>query len=328
MNNDRYFLITVDVEPDWFNKKESGIVSIDGLHFLQDECSRYGMIPTYLVTYAIATREKSLRVIRPYLDQRACEVGHHLHIWETPPFENANSFGVDEHWIQGIQSEIPDALFERKMLALHEAIEKNFGIAPTSHRAGRWSVDERTLSWLIEHHYRVDSSICSGFSWAGTKGVNGYIQVDSTAAPNSPYYPNGRSIAEPALEEKDALPILEVPITCIKGDVLSNSNIRGMDRLVEVLNHFGYIGFKMTSFRPSSPMSLKVFKKATRRLFQSNLPLINLMFHSTELVEGMSPYSKTGEQASLLRNKISFALECARDYRTQGITLSQAADYF
>ena len=30
---------------------------------------------------------------------------------------------------------------------------------PTSHRAGRWGIDQRTIDWLIERNFLVDTTI-------------------------------------------------------------------------------------------------------------------------------------------------------------------------
>lgn len=326
--NDKFLVITVDTESDWFDMAKNKITSVAGLPFLQDLCAQCEMIPTYLVTYEMASREESIRVIKKYLDLGLCEVGHHLHIWSTPPFENCNSYGVDEKWIGGIQSEISDDIFEKKMKSLHNAIEKNFNIKPTSHRAGRWAIDKRTLIWLEKNEYLVDTSICPYQSWIDTKGVNDYIKTDTFCVPNTPYFPDYKDITKKAQKKENTVNIVEVPVTGIKGDIFTKIKLRGINMLRLILNELGYSGIRNMSFRPSYKEPLKVFEKITHEIFQSDIPLINFMFHSSELTLGTSPYSINQNRLDLVKKKIIFALKTAKEYELKGIALSKTAAYF
>ncbi len=324
----KFIVITVDVESDWFDNKTNNITSIQGLHFLQEICDKYNTIPTYLVTYEMATREEAIKIIKEYLDKGKCEIGHHMHIWSTPPFEDGNVYGVDEKWVGGIQSEISDSVFREKMESLHLAIEKNYGVTPTCHRAGRWGIDKRTLLWLEENNYIVDSSVTSYVSWIRTKGIQEYIKTDTRFVPNFPYYPDCRDITQKATNEDNRINVLEVPVTGFKGDFLSNFNIRGMNQLRSILYKIGYKGVGRISFRPSSNLPASVFQKLVYNLFQSNLSIFNFMFHSTELTLGTSPYSMSEDLLRQLKERIIFVLKVARDFGFKGITLSEVPNFF
>ncbi|MBN1526887.1 MAG: hypothetical protein JW919_04815 [Candidatus Omnitrophica bacterium] len=327
--NGKFLVISVDTEGDWGAEKKNRITSVDGIKFLGDQCARYGMRPTYLVTYEIVNDEASVRAIREQLDRGMCEVGHHMHIWTTPPFEDPNPYRVDEKWIDGIQSEIPDRPFEQKMRSLHDAVQNNFGVKCVSHRAGRWSVDKRTLSWLEKNGYLVDSSVCPYNSWDATKGVSGRIKTGTYNAPNLPYYPSSGDLAKEAERSDEAFNILEVPVTGIKGDIFSRVKIKGFGRLRSFFNRLGYGGTGDMSFRPSYHLvPLKVFQGLTHDLFGSDTPLVNFMFHSSELSLGSSPFSGTEERLRLVREKIAFVLKTAKEYGVKGITLSESAPYF
>ena len=191
----RYLAITVDTEADWADQRLNELTNIDQLHYLQDMCGRYDGLPSYLVTYEVANSTRSVDVIRSYLDNGECEVGHHMHIWTTPPFEKPNKCGVDERWFLGIQSEISDEMFAKKMHNLHKAIQENFNVRPESHRAGRWSVDRRTLQWLKDNDYVVDTSVRSKVFWERTKGVEKYIEMNTLEAPSQPYFPHASNFA-------------------------------------------------------------------------------------------------------------------------------------
>ena len=145
----KHVIISVDVEPDWFDIEKGGLSSLRGLNFLQDAAIKHGMPLTYLVTYECAVREEAVKAIRNFMDSGMCEVGHHLHVWSTPPLDNPNPYGVDTQWIHAVQSELSDAVFDNKMKTLHDAIKVNYGTAPRSHRAGRWGQPERPIDGLI-----------------------------------------------------------------------------------------------------------------------------------------------------------------------------------
>ncbi len=255
-------------------------------------------------------------------------MGHHLHIWSTPPFENCNIYGVDEKWIYGIQSEIPDDIFHDKMKSLHVAIEKYFSVTPTSHRAGRWAIDKRTLLWLEKNNYLVDTSIRPYISLTGTKGVNSYIKTDTYYAPNTPYFPEVENITRKAEKKGNAINILEVPVTGVRGDIFRNIKLRGINRLRYIFNKLGYRGIKNSSFRPTYSEPFNVFQRMTHNFINSDIPVINLMFHSSELALGMSPYSLTKKSLELVKKKITFVLKTAKENGIKGIPLSQTATYY
>jgi len=324
----KYFVISVDTEADWFNKADNDISSIGAVPYLQEICARYGMIPTYLVTYEMAYRQEAVLVIKEYLDKDECEVGAHMHVWSAPPFENPNERGVDEKWIRGFQSEIPDDALDKKMTSLTQIIQRNYGAAPTSHRAGRWGVDRRTLVWLAGHGYLVDTSICPYVNRVGTRGVNSVIEYNSRHSPNAPYYPDSTDFTKQAVGDDDRIELIEAPATGVKGDIFGQYKFRGSGRLRNLLYKLGYTGVAARPFQPSFDIPMNVFEKMTRTLYESEIPVINMMFHSTELIAGGSPFSKTGEKLSRLKARLETALNLAKEYSIKGIKLSDVYKHF
>ena len=127
------------------------------LERFQDLCDQYNVVPTYLLAYECATRDEALKILKPLSENRRCEIGHHLHVWTTPPFQRAGPTGVDLDWIHAFQFQLPDSLFTEKAECLRQAIEKNFGRSPTSHRAGRWGIDQRTVDWMASTGFIVET---------------------------------------------------------------------------------------------------------------------------------------------------------------------------
>jgi len=315
-------VISVDVESDWFGKEENSLTSIQGLHFVQDISIKYGIPVTYLVTYECAVREEALGIIRRFMDTGFCEVGHHCHVWSTPPFENPNPYDVDTRWINAVQSELPDHVFSLKMKNLHEAIEKNYGCTPRSHRAGRWSIDERTFHWLEDNGYIVDSSMCSYMTYR-KRNMNGSMREEKFGMLSSPFYPDREDIARDITpcDPSRRFKVLEVPVTGIKGDFLRGFEFRGVDRVRNILSLFGFCGTRPISFRPSWEIPLRVFERAAHRIFEA-YDYIHFMFHSNELTLGTSPYSMTVDHVNLIRRKIDCVFRTAAAYGIRGIKLS------
>ena len=126
---------------------------------LQQIFAAHGIRPTYLVTYPVATSGASIDILGRYMSDGLCEIGTHLHTWNTPPVEEdrtpANSF----------LHQLPPSLQFRKLKTLHEAITQSFGAAPTSFRSGRWGFSEEVARILMRLRYRVDTSISPAIDW-------------------------------------------------------------------------------------------------------------------------------------------------------------------
>ena len=322
----RFFITTVDTESDWFSFKKNSVTNIVGIHYLQEICDKYSVKPTYLITYEMATNNESVSILKKYSDLHLCEIGHHLHVWSTPPFFKANSFGVEEYLIGAIQAELPDEIFNTKMLNLHNAIEKNFGLTPRSHRAGKWGIDLRTMRWLENHNYFIDTSLTPFRSLNIVNGLKSSLSFHNTRIPNHPYFPSSTDITRIS-GSKEGLSILEVPVTGIKGDIFHV--FKGASIVRHFAYKFGYKGFGNMMFRPSDVrIPLKVFEHITRKLFESDLKLINFMFHSNELCLGTSPYSKNEFLTEQVHAKIECAFRLAHEYGYKSIFLRDSLTYY
>lgn len=322
----KYFITTIDTEADWFSFRENRITNIFGIHFLQELCEIYNIKPTYLITYEMATKSESVSVLKKYSDRDLCEIGHHLHVWSTPPFIHPNKYGVEESLLEGIQAELPDELFSEKMFSLHKAIEKNFDITPRSHRAGKWGIDNRTISWLEEHEYFVDSSLAPYNILSKVSGVKKTLVRDESRVPNHPYHPSIKDITL-STKEIDMRNLLEVPVTGIKGDLCRF--LKGATLIRSLLYNCGYKGVGTMMFRPSDiRIPLNVFEHVTRKLFESDIQWVNFMFHSNELCLGTSPYSKKEFLNEQVRAKIECTFRLVREYNIKSIFLKESSQFF
>ncbi len=320
-------VFSIDTESDQINVEKNSIHSINGIKFIQNLTQQYGFSPTYLLTYEMATKKDAVFIIKPYLESGECEIGHHLHVWTTPPFENANAYGVEEKLIDGFQSELPDNVLIEKLDTLHNAIIENYGVIPKIHRAGRWAVDARTIEWLISKGYEIETSVCSGVSYKNVKGVREKFPFCSLNSPNMPYF-----VTETDFYKQTSISsnkkILEIPVTGVDGDWLWHYNIRGQDKIRSVLWRAGYKGTYGFSLRPSYDIPLNIFEHSLYKIFSSSLTFFHVMVHSYELVEGCSYKSHTHAKTERIKQRLKMIFEMAHKFGIKGIKMSETLDIF
>ena len=324
----KYLVISIDTEADWFKPEKASLTNINGIPYFQDLCNRYDFISTYLITYEVATKDESLKILKPISDADQCEIGHHMHIWTTPPFQFENEYGTDQKWIHGLQSEIDDELFEQKMNNLHQQISQNFGKIPSSHRAGRWAIDNRTFDWLEKNKYKVDSSICAHKTWKYSKGVNEFVKTNTFKVSNKSYYPSKKDITIEKQSSEKGYNVLEVPLTGIKLPYLSTIDNKSLYYFNTISQKLGIFKFGSVSFRPSYSIKISSFTTIVSELFESDCQIFNFMFHSNELTTGTSPYSNNETATRKLLQRIEIVFKLAKEYGIKGVKLSDVRDLY
>lgn len=286
------FIITVDVEADnqWQRPSTLSVANIKFLSRFQALCQKYNFVPTYFVTYEVAADQQSVDILHNFQKQGA-EIAAHLHPWSTPPFVQEQNWELAHH---RFPSELPDSELEAKLLSLTNIITKNFGTRPTSFRAGRWGVSGQLLSWLASQNYVADASITPKVSWEKSKGGS-----TNTGGPNfkqamsKPYYPDEKNILK-----NGQLNILEVPMTILftglfknENNILANFFINLPEGLLKrVMNR---LLFRQKWLRIFSNSKKSDWQNIYQSAVVNNLPALQFMIHSSELMPAGSPYAKT-----------------------------------
>src|SRR5689334_23202693 len=169
-----HLLVGIDTEGDnqWdaaarAQQRFENIYALPRLHTL---FSRHGVRPTYVITYPVATDPRSIDVIRGLRAQGDCEIGAHHHVWETPPFSDAD---VREH---GYAANLPLGQFEAQLAALTGAITDAFGTAPVSYRSGRFGFSAAHVAALEKCGYEVESSVTPLF-YEGHKNGPDFVEA-------------------------------------------------------------------------------------------------------------------------------------------------------
>lgn len=301
------FYITIDTEEDdWgtYNPKGNTVENIQQLPRLQALFDIYGAIPTYLINYPVATGTRSRPVLENILKSGNCEIGAHCHPWNTPPYlEEASSF-------TSMMCNLPANIIAEKMTSLSDVIKSNYGISPTSFRAGRWGFNGAVAKCIASLGYKLDTSISPFVNWSENHGPD-----FSNARTNSYRFDPDDIFAD----KKEGL-ILEVPPTvgfCQKNtrlaqqtrDYIANSKLSKL-RLLGLLDKFNMLNFYWLSPELSNAQQMI---KLCNSFIKSGHKFLNMSFHSTTLLPGRTPFVKTNNDLDEFMNRIEAILKYAAD---------------
>jgi len=312
-----YLVITIDTEEDnWgeYSPKGSTVENILKVPQLQDLFDKFTVKPTYLVTYPVAKDNKAVSILKGILDKGNCEIGTHCHPWNTPPFKEVRS--KRNSMLCNLQNDLQF----HKIEVLHNTITDNFGIEPVSFRAGRWAYSEEVGRNIHKLGYKIDTSITPYTNWADNFGPN---YLDYSPSPFRYHPMNTR-------EKSSAGYILEIPATI--GFLQTNYKMISSIQKIMRQKYFRYL--KLIGLAEKLNIMNKVWLcpefsdsrtmiKLAKTMDQNKFPLINMVFHSSALKAGITPYVKTeSDQKSFLRN-ISEFLVFSKNEGIESITLSE-----
>jgi hypothetical protein len=307
-------MVGVDTEADdqWTleGRKRLSVANALALPRLQALCDSYGVRPSYLVTHEMATREPSRGVLRDLAATGRCEIGAHLHPWSSPPYR-------EEDLVGRYPSELADSLLETQLSELTSAIESSIGVRPVSYRAGRHGFDTRSLRILEKLNYRVDTSVDPLFNETRKGGPS------FAGAPVSPYWPSHEDV-----KAKGKSKVLEIPVSSATSPALPKS----LERLFTSLPSLpwrGYLkrlGLRAVWLRPSYS-TVEDAKALASSLVARDVPTLNMLFHSSELVPGGSPYNTTeGDVDSFFVRLTGVFEHVMKRLQARGVTYRECAD--
>lgn len=292
-------LIGIDTEADdqWTleGRRRLEVRNAERLPVLQALFDRLGVRPTYLVTHEMATRPESAAVLRELAKQRRCEIGTHLHPWSSPPFRPED---LDGHTYP---HNLPTDVLDRQLTELTQVIETEIGVRPTTYRAGRNGFDGRSLRVLERLGYTVDTSVDPLFNET-RKGGRVFA-----GAPVAPYFPDPEDV-----RRAGASKVLEIPISSATDPALP----KGLEAVYTKLPPLPYrgwlkrLGLRAVWLRPSYT-PLERMKALATRLTARGVPCLNVIFHSSEILPGASPYNRDEAAVTRFLDELERFLEYA-----------------
>lgn len=299
------FIITVDTEGDnlWKWKPGQEITTQNALFLprFQTLCENYGFYPVYLTNFEMT---KS-RIYKSTIGQSArngkCEIGMHLHAWNTPPI------GKLERKYNGLSyiTEFPQEIVFEKHEFLKKEIENTLDISPLTYRSGRWATNDILFQVLGELVFIADCSITPEISWKNCPGTSVAEGNDYRFASKKAY----------RITEK----IIEVPLTSRKIKCFYGKNIKSACKNL-------LVGID-ANLRPATA-SLDLMKKITKQVEKEKNDYLEFMLHSSELMPGGSPYFCDEESIERVYRDMEEYFKWIAERGYEGITLRDYAKSF
>jgi glycosyltransferase involved in cell wall biosynthesis len=291
-------VIDVESEFDWAKGiwTDTGRVSsIIGLRDRFDLFRRHGVKPTLAVDHPIISTPESAAIVEA-LAREGCEVGVHLHAWNTPPI-----VGPKDDW-HSFSGNIGPSLERLKIGRLARRIEERLGRRPTIFKAGRYGLGPNTVEALIELGFEIDLSICPAYDFSAMGGP------DFTAYTARPgwYGAPGRLLSLPTTAgwlgaagrfAEDLAPPLHAPL----GRRLA------LPRWAARANVLYPVRLSPEGTDLASLIRL------TKRLHAGGLRVFTLSFHSPTLQVGHTPYTSSEAELTALLAEIDGYLRFFRE---------------
>ena len=276
------FCVTIDTEPDCdIHWKRSNPLTFESVmhgipNLLRPIWDNFGINPVYFVSPEVVEDDSCCRILAQEL-QKGAEIGTHLHSEYIEPQKKHRDFAGTS------SKEYPCYAYNEKVEAekianLTELIEKKLGIRPVSYRAARYGADLDTIKALAKLGFKVDSSVTPEVNWKSQGGP------DHSYAPKQPYF-----ISDSEYYLSGDSRILEVPIT-VSGKRLPLLPDR-------------WIFYRW--LRPTHMTTFEMKMLVTQFIRNFDEPVLNLMFHSIEVLPGKTPFVRTrfGQKRYLRRLK-------------------------
>lgn len=289
-----YLIVSIDTEedmPNWRPEKVKTSKNILCLPKLQKLFRKYSVVPTYLVDQPVLEDELSLKLIRQLATDGGCEIGAHVHSWNTPPLTVAEENGAATYL--NMQQE---DLQREKLFNFTKLFKKTLGFSPKSYRAGRYGFDRSSAKILTELGYKVDSSIAPIMDFSGDGGP------DYRKYTLKPFWIQG-------LGGDD---LLELPITIslvhkfpqyfekIYFKIPDWSRIKGVFHRLRLA--------RLLWLRPTTYTDREMKQLADHVLDCLDVPVLNIMFHSSEVCAGASPYNTTEQDVDDFLQRLDWIL--------------------
>lgn len=272
-------IIDTEEEFDWskpFSRQSTGVLNIAHQEKAQRIFDRYGIKPTYVVDYPVASCSIGFGPLQEFLADARCEIGAHLQPWVNPPYvEDVND-------ILSYPGNLTPEIEREKLTVLTAAIERNLGVKPLVYRAGRYGIGPRSLGLLDRMGYEIDASVLPEIDLTRRHGP------DFTAFGIHPFRfgPNGRRLGIPLTighvgllgdRHRALYPWLDVKLA----DRFKFKAVASRLRLIE------RIGLSPEGY------SLEEQMRLVRTQLARGQRIFNLSYHSPSLMPGGAPYVRT-----------------------------------
>ena len=277
-------LVTVDTEGDdiWRHLFAETTNNSTYIPRFQNLCERFGIRPTYLVNHEMALCPKFRNFGKSILTRDVAEIGMHLHAWSTPPvfgpLDTQKNFAP-------FLVEYPTDVMHHKIAFMTNLLQDTFGEKMTSHRSGRWVLNEVYAQALVTHGYNADCSVTPNVVWREQRSEHAnFVGVDYRNFPRFPYFMDLTDISK-----KGGSDLLQIPVTI-------RETMPGFLKRSQEKWPANSIATKLTRriwpthwMRPHIG-NIRSLIETISIAEHEQWPCVSFMLHSSELMPGGSPY--------------------------------------
>jgi len=310
--------ITIDTEEDQWGEYVSTGTTVDNVTMipkLQQLFDQFGAVPTYLINYPVVKNETALRIIKEIHDKGRCGIGTHCHPWNTPPLRE----NMSNH--NSMLCNLPYELIYEKLKTLHQAIVDDWGVTPICFRAGRWGFGKNVARSIHELGYKIDTSVTPFSDWREYEGP------DFSDAATDRYFFHPDSILN--ADVNGCLMELPPTIGFLQNDfsrcrwlrkLIITSKLSRL-HLIGILDRLRILNLRWLSPELCSGMDMIGLSKACIR---NGCRYLNMSFHSTSLMPGMSPFVRSDKDLEIFLGNIRMFLEFAYENKLMFVPLDDA----
>lgn len=299
----KYFIITVDTEGDniWsYLPKRGRLLAPETKNAIylprfQQLCETYQFYPTYFVDFEMVKSSEFIRFGKDVLKRNKGEIGMHMHAFSTPPFYELSDLRGRGLAFAG---EYPSKILYQKMEYMTKTLQDTFQIEISSHRGGRWYLDNRILRILDRLGYLVDCTVTPGINWQSIHGQTGLSKGSDYRRYKSRKY-----------QIRDSN-LWELPVTILNKITIDFSEE----------NNFP-IKTRKIWLRPNNK-NLKDMIWLVDNNYKGSVNYIEFMIHSSELMAGGNPNFKTVEDIDKLYKQMEVLFSYLKKKGYQGIGCS------
>jgi hypothetical protein len=312
-------VVTIDVEEDQWGvipPRYATVHNVSRLPSLHRLLRGFAIVPTYLLSYPVASDPCASAVLRELAGGGDCEIGTHCHPWNTPPYEERfNKYN-------SMLCNLPEALQYEKVLRLHDAIQGKVKVTPIAFRSGRWGFDPGVARNIVRLGYAIDTSITPYTSWTESHGPD-----FTRFSPRPCEFVYG---TRPGMELRSTL--VEVPATIgyLHGEFESCARLARrladepfrrykLGGLLSALRVLRKVWLSPEMETPSRMMRL------VRQMMRQGYEVLNVVFHSTALVKGCGPFVRTVADEERFLENLRYFLTLAQQEGVNSAPLSSLA---
>lgn len=280
------YCVTVDTEEEWdwasgYPTGPTTVRNIAELPKFHAVCEKAGAAVVLFTNHAVLTDPTATAVIRDLASHPRTEIGVHIHPWNTPPVAPTPTVSARESFLHNL----PWAEQAAKLSSTLDAF-RAAGLTPTSFRGGRYSTSRPIQDFLRDHGVWVDCSVLPWNTWA------------DDGAPD--YRHRGLEPVRIPPRHVGDNPVWELPLTfgstrrpfgvwkSVLG--LADTKLGRLGRVTGVLDRLGIVSRAWLNFE--NPLGNRILKYLAA-LRRARPPFVSFTLHSSSLLPGGSPYSRT-----------------------------------